>query len=167
MTTRGIPEVPMGLEASHHRFLTDIRQQLIDLRQAQAPLAIPTNFRATGQALSVVLQWTRVTNADYYEILWNGTASLAGANIIDAGNASEYTNYIGIVGIKRFYYVRARKNSGARSLESTVTFATTLAAAAGVTPPVPPPPSHIIVTDQTTGHQIPYALYRPGRNYPE
>lgn len=164
MSSQGILEVPTNplhpsSQDDMRRLLVQMRQSILELRSSLAPINSPTNLRATAQAFSIKVQWTREPNADGYEVLWNSTASLQGAHILDVGNSAEWTDNIGQQNITRFYWVRAyRRSSGTRSAETGPKSATTLASNAGITPPVPPPPSRILIVDQNTGHVIPYSL---------
>jgi hypothetical protein len=158
MTTRGIPEVPLGIEPQLRRHLTDIRQQLLDLRARQAPPDVPTNLNVTAQAFSNLIQFTRSADADYYEILVSNSPDIHQSFVVDIGNSPQWVDHIGAAAVKHFYWVRARKRTGARSIENGPVIATTLGSAIGVIPPVPPPPGHIIVIDQTTGRRIAYTL---------
>lgn len=185
MKPRGLPEVPMPnirviterdakgnvvnthrvaeFTEEHRRFLVDMREQVLQLRQRTAVPDAPTNVKATGQAFSNLVQFTRSGDADYYEILSARTPSLKDPNLQtnSIANSASWVDHVGQTGIKVFYWVRARKNTGATSLEVGPVNATTVASAAGVTPPTPPPPSNIIVTDQSTGRQVPYTLTGP------
>lgn len=160
----GIDEVPtMPLHQANQnnmrRLLTQFRNNILALRSSLAPINPPTNLKVTAQAFGAKIQWTREPNADGYEVLWNTTASLAGAHVLDVGNSAEWTDNVGQVGITRFYWIRAyRKASGVRSQEAGPKSATTLASGAGVAPPVPPPPSRILVIDQRTGQAVPYLI---------
>lgn len=180
MKVRGVPEVPMPkvrtivdkngtvhqvseLTPQHQQFLSDVREQLIQLRQRQAIPDAPTNIKATGQAFSNLVQWTRSSDADYYEVLHSLTPALTDPKLqtTDVGNSAMWLDHVGNNGIQKFYWVRARKRTGASSLEVGPANATTLVSATGVTPPPPPPPSNILVTDQATGRTIPYMLTSP------
>lgn len=180
MKVRGVPELPLPkvriivdkdgtrheiseMTQQHQQFFTDIREQLIQLRQRQAIPDPPTNVKATGQPFQNLVQWTRSSDADYYEVLHSLTPALTDPHLQtnDAGNSAQWQDHIGQSGIKKFYWVRARKRTGASSLEVGPASATTLVSTPGVTPPVPPPPSNILVTDQATGRVIPYTLTSP------
>lgn len=154
MATVGIPEVPMHLDQSTRDLLIALRTQVIKLRSSQVPLPAPTNFKVTAQAFGNILQWTRVPVADYYEVLWSNTANFNGAQVIDVGNSAQWTDPVGQANVTRYYAVRARLNTGARSLNTPTIKNTTLASTPGVAPPVPPPPSKILVIDQSTGHTV-------------
>jgi hypothetical protein len=158
VATVGIPEVPLHLDQATRDLLNSLRTQVIKLRSSQAPLPAPTNFKVTAQAFGNVIQFTRVPVADYYEILWSASPNLNGAQVIDIGNSAQWTDNVGQAGITRYYTVRARLNTGARSLNTQTVKSTTLAAAAGVAPPLPPPPSKVLVIDQATGHVVPLYL---------
>lgn len=180
MTTRGLREVPRPsvrtivdakgvthkvaeFTEEHRNFLVDLREQIIQLRNRQAAIGPPTNPVATAQAFSNLFQWTRTTEADYYEVLHSTTPNINDAQIVDVGNSALWVDHVGNVGIKKFYWVRGRRHTGGASTETGVVSATTLAAATGVTPPLPPPPSDIIIVDRATGRQIPYTLADAGR----
>lgn len=180
MRPRGVPEVPQQqvftitdkngidrqvsiLTPQHQQWMSDVREQLLQIRQRQAVPDAPTNLRATAQALSNLLQWTRSSDADYYEVLAGLTPALnqSGLQTIDVGNSAQYLDHVGQSAIQKFYWVRARKRTGASSLEVGPVNATTLISTVGVTPPVPPPPSNILVHDQSTGRVIAYTLSSP------
>jgi len=177
MTTRGVYEVPINKvkvtvdwekrkvtvdDKPLHDFLVDLRETVVQLRATQAPLPVPTNFRGTALAFAALLEWTRVQGADYYEILWNSTPTLITATVQGVADSQRWIDNVGQTGIKRFYWVRARKFTGAKSAEAGSVAVTTLAAAAGVAPVAPPPPGHVIVTDSTSGHivYVPYTRFR-------
>lgn len=153
MPTRGVPEVPMvhGMTTQHRRFLQDLRESVIDLRQNQAPLAPPTNVRVTPQSFGNLVQWTRSTGADYFEVLWNTSASVINSQVVDVGDSAQWQDVIGQSGVKRYYWVRAHKRTGARSLEAGPGIGTSLAAGTGVNPPTPPPPGRSQAIDERTG----------------
>lgn len=180
MKVRGVPELPLQsirtiidskgvthriseFTPQHQQFLSDVREQLLQLRQRQAIPDAPTNVKATGQAFSNLVQWTRSGDADYYEVLHALTPALTDPHlqITDVGNSALWVDHIGNNGITKFYWVRARKRTGASSLEVGPASAITLIAATGVTPPPPPPPANILVTDQATGRVIAYGLTSP------
>jgi hypothetical protein len=160
--TRGIPEVPLGVEPQLRRFLTDVREVLLDLRKSQQQPATPTNFKVTPQAFGNLLQWTPVAGADYHVILWNTKPSLVDAIVavgIVAG--SQYFDYVGQAGVTRWYWLRAHKFvSNLRSLETSAQSGTTLAAGTAVAPPTPPPQSSAIVQNQRTGGREPLRQIR-------
>lgn len=157
---RGIPEVPLDptdpkSAEQVRQFLRDIRQAVVDLRGPKSPPTVPTNFKVTPLAFGNLLQWTRGVNADGTEVLWNSTASLAGAVVIDAGSGNQHVDYVGNSGIKRFYWVRSYDaHAPVRSIEAGPLAGTTLASGTGVTPPAPPPTGGQIVTDVTTGELV-------------
>lgn len=161
MNTRHIPEVPRHLDAATQDLLVAMRETIIQLRNTQAPLSSPTNFKVTPLAFANLLQWTRVINANYYEVLWNTTPNLATANVQGVGDSPSWVDHVGNAGITRYYWVRARKFTGAASVEAGALTGTTLASATGVTPPAPPPAGQIIVVDKSTGHQT-YYIPIPG-----
>ncbi len=148
----------MNVDSNLRQFLDTMRTQVIKLRSTQSPLPTPTNVRVTPQSFANLIQWTRVPTADFYEVLWSATANVQQANIVDVGNSAQWTDNVGQSAIKRWYWVRARLNTGARSLNSPAVIGTTLASGTGVTPPIPPPPSKIIVIDTQTGNRLPYTL---------
>lgn len=177
MKPRGVPELPRQsirtivdakgvthriseFTPQHQQFLSDVREQLLQLRQRQAIPDAPTNVKATGQAFSNLVQWTRSADADYYEVLHALTPSLTDPHLqtTDAGNSALWTDHVGQNNVKKFYWVRARKRTGASSLETGPANATTVASTVGVTPPVPPPASNILVLDRATGRVLPYSL---------
>lgn len=148
------------LTPQHQQLFVDMREQILQMRQRLTVPDAPTNMRATGQALSILIQFTRSADADYFEVLHSLTASLKSPNVqtTDIANSAEWVDHVGNNGIQKWYWIRARKMTGAASLTVGPVTATTLAAAAGVTPPTPPPPSNILVLDSSTGRVIPYTL---------
>lgn len=159
--TRGIGDIPLDLPPQHYRVLSDMREQLVELRGTLAPPATPGNFAVTPQAFSNLVQWSRVNDADFYEVRHGFSANAGDATVIvqDVGSSQQWVDHVGNNGITKFYWVRAAKLTGARSQWTTTLSGTTLTSATGVTPPNPPPP-RIIVTDQTTGQRIPYEIAR-------
>lgn len=174
---RGIQEVPQQstirivgkdgtvhnvsvLTPQHQQFMVDMREQVLQMRQRLTIPDIPTNLRATGQAFSNLIQWTRSSDADYYEVEHSLTPSLSDPQlqITAVGNSAQWVDHVGNSGIKKYYWVRARKYTGATSREAGPANATTVVSATGVTPPPPPPPANILVRDATTGRVIPYTL---------
>lgn len=153
------------LDPQLRRVLSDMREQVLQLRQRLTVPSGPSNLKATAQALSNLIQWTRSSDADYYEVLHATTPSLLDPNLqtTDVGNSAMWLDHVGQSAITKFYWIRGRKRTGSTSLEIGPVSATTLVSTAGVTPPVPPPPSDIIVIDKTTGRQIPYTLSGPRR----
>jgi len=165
MKPRGIPEVPLtGWPSNQHRdLIINLREQLLQLRQRQAVPDAPTNLKGTAQAFSALIQFTRSADADYYEVLHAIKPNLTDPSVtsVDIGNSASWVHQVGNVGIANFYWVRARKTTGASSLEVGPIAVTTLGSAAGVTPPAPPPPANILVLDKSTGRVIPYELAGP------
>lgn len=159
--SRGIPEVPMGLEQGLRRHLQDMREVVIQLRENMAPPTVPSNLKVTAQAFSNLVQWTRSVNADFFEVLWGTTPNLQQANIVNVGNSAQWVDQVGNVGIQRFYWVRAAKNTGPRSLEAGPQSGTTLASNAGVTPPAPPPPSQEVVKQPQFNRPVPRGFNTP------
>lgn len=149
-----------------YQVLSDIREQVLQTRQRLAVPDPPTNFKATAQSLSILLQWTRSGDADYYEVLKAFTPSTSDPHlqVIDVGNSASYADNIGSAAIKTYYWVRARKVTGAASLTMGPQSATTVAPTTGVPQPTPPPASSILVVDTSTGRVIPYVLADP-RSY--
>lgn len=177
---RGVPEVPQQsirvitgkdgtvhrvseLTPQHQQFFVDIREQLLQLRQRQAVPDPITNLKATGQAFSNLIQFTRSADADYYQVLHALTPSLLDPllQITDIGNSALWVDHVGQNSIQKFYWVRARKRTGPTSLEAGPVNATTVASGTGVTPPPPPPPGNILVIDQSTGRRSYYTLGGP------
>jgi hypothetical protein len=136
--------------------LQDLRQVVVGLRESIVPPTVPTNLQVTAQAFANLVQWTRSINADFYEVLWSSTPNIGAAIIVNVGNSAQWTDPVGQSAITRFYWVRAGKNTGARSEEVGFKSATTLASGTGVTPPKPPPPSQNQALNQRTGRIEPY-----------
>jgi len=155
----GVREVPQGVDDELRGFLEDLRRNVVAIRTNQSPITSPTNFKVTPLPFGNLLQWTRTVNADYYEVLWNTNPTLQNANIQGVGDSAQHVDQVGNSGIKRFYWLRARKYTGSASGLTGPLSGVTLAATPGVTPPTPPPPSHIFVVDTTTGHSIIYVPF--------
>lgn len=147
----GIPEIPMGVDRQTRRTLIDMRRVLINLRGQNAPPSNPSNVKVTAQAFGNLVQWTRGLNSDFHEVLWNTTSSIAGAHVVNVGDSAEWKDSIGQSGITKFYWVRAAKANGARSVEIAGGSATTLASNVGVNQPAPPPQSQSQYTNLQTG----------------
>ncbi len=159
---RGVPEVPFGIKDPQ------VRQHLIDMRECVktlmgtlAPPAVPSNAKVTAQPLGNLVQWTRGISSDYHELLVSSTPSTQKAQVVDVGNSASYFDNIGDTGIQRFYWIRSRKFTGARSLNVFAGKGTTLASTATVTPPIAPPSSQIQALNTQTGHIEP--ITQPGR----
>ena len=167
---RGIPEVPMFptrkivdrngvthevLDASVanqlRRHLTDMRQVVLAMRNQQVVPAPPTNLACTPEAFGNTIVWTRSAGADFHEVLWNTQPTVKGATVVPVGDAQQWFDSVGKNGILRYYWVRARKNTGQRSLEAGPVSGTTLAAGTAVNPPKLPPISKQTVIYGPTG----------------
>lgn len=159
--SRGVPEVPMGIEQGLRRHLVDMREIVIQLRESLSPPTVPSNLKVTPQAFSNLVQWTRSLNADFFEVLWSSTPNLQQANIVNVGNSAQWVDQVGNSGITRYYWVRAAKNTGPRSLEIGAATGTTLASGAGVTPPPPPPASQQIVKQPQFNRPVPRGFNQP------
>lgn len=161
MKPRNIPEVPTHLDngPQHRALLVAMREQIHQLTGRLAIPQPPTNVVATAQAFQNLIQWTKSTDADYYEVMSSATPNQQDHSsvIVDVGDSAQYQDRIGN-NVTRYYWIRARKLTGATSNWSSMVTATALGSAAGVTPPTPPPPGNIIVQDQVTGRQIAYQL---------
>ena len=163
---KGIGEVPMELGKCTHcgasvamsdgmrSFLTQVKQGADNLQRAKGPLNTPTNVQVTPQAFSNMIQFTRPPQSDFFEILWNTTPNLSGAQIAGTSTSNQYVDYVGQAGVKRFYWVRARNYQGGKSIESTPIAATTLAAGTSVPFPHPPPAGQVQAVYVTKGRLI-------------
>jgi hypothetical protein len=166
--TRGIPEVPLlgtrkitdGKGNTHvvladspqlRSFLTNMREMVLQLRDSQNPPGLPSNLVVTPQAFSNLVQWSRGVDADYHEVLWNTTPTVINATVVNVANSAQWTDNVGQSGVKRYYWVRAHKDTGARSVEVGPIAGTTLAAGSGVAPPKPPPQGVQQVLNTRTG----------------
>lgn len=156
---KGIPEIPMdpNMHPQTRRALMAIREELLNARRLRAPLGQPTNFTVTAEDRSNFLQFTRPTNADVLEILWNSTPDFNTAQVLGISSSNQYTDYIGQVGVKRFYWVRARNYQGGMSENPAgPQSGTTLAVGSVVNPPNPPPPGQQQHQNQGGGGQREY-----------
>jgi plastocyanin len=171
---RGIGEVPTEVvsltkdsqgnvkvnSSQLRRFLVDVREQVLQLRQRTSLPGSPTNLRATAQSFQNLVQWSRTADADYYEVVSALKPNLSDPSAVttDVGNSVSWTDNVGNHSITKYYWVRARKLTGSSSPNVGPVSATTLAAGTGVTPPSPPPPAQILVLDRISGRVIPYVL---------
>jgi hypothetical protein len=157
ISPRGVPEVPMlpDLHPQVRRFLVDLRQSVLNLRPSQAPLLAPTNLTVTPQDRSNLILFTRSANADYFEILWNSTPNLNGAQVLNITTSNQYHDWIGQVGVARYYWVRARYFSNSQIISPNVgpVSGTTLAVGTAVNFPNLPPPS------QQQSRNLPHGYY--------
>jgi len=159
---RGLPEVPFGIkDPQMRRWAIDIHECVKTMMGTLAPPAVPSNAKVTAQPLGNLVQWTRGISSDYHELLISSTPSTANAQVIDVGDSAQYFDNVGDTGVNRFYWIRSRKFTGARSLNVFAGNGTTLASTATVTPPTPPPSSQIQAKNQQTGHVEP--ITQPGR----
>lgn len=150
---RGLPEVPMGIsDPQMRRWAVDMRECVKSLVGTFSPPSPPTNVKVTPQAFGNLIQWTRGLNSDYHEVLIGSTPNIGAAVVQGVGNSAQYFDQVGQVGIKRFYWVRAHKNTGARSPEVATGAATTLASGTGVNPPPAPPATQDPARNTRTGH---------------
>lgn len=150
-TRRGIREVPSDMPPHWRNFLTDVRQALTDTYNPKQGLITPTNFRGTALAQAAHLQWTR-SNGDYYEVLWSETADVTHANIVDVGDSAQWTDPVGNAAHARWYWVRAARFHGEKSIEAGPVKITTLAAGTNVAVPTPPPASTTVTKNPTSGN---------------
>ena len=159
---RGVPEVPFGIaDPQHRQFLIDLRECVKSLMGTLAPPTPPSNPKVTAQPLGNLVQWTRGISSDYHELLVSSTPNIQNAQVIDVGNSPQYLDSVGDKNIQRFYWIRSRKFTGARSRNIFVGKSTTLDSTSLVTPPTPPPSSQIQVDNTQTGHIEP--ITQPGR----
>jgi hypothetical protein len=142
--------------------LMDVYQTVLSLRGAQEPPKAPPNFNATPLPGGNLLQWT-VTDADYYQILWSASPSIAGAQQAFSGQGNQYSDIFGAPNITRWYWIYAWKNNGQRS----TTPAGPLSSVSGVlttpvTPPTPPTPGVPQVKDPRVNYPVPRGPIRTG-----
>lgn len=162
---RRIPEVPTSVKDPNELLdlLREMRQAIVAARGPLHTPGPPTNFKATPLAGSILLQWSRGVNADGTEVLWNTSPTLNGAFTVDVGGSSQYNDYVGAGGVKRYYWVssydsHAPAGTPASSLTVGPLVATSLAAGSGATPPQPPPQGVM-----STNPQLGYPVDRYGR----
>ena len=149
--SRGIRQIPIGIDMQTRLVLQDMKAEIERMRSSQAPPDVPSNLKVTPQAFSNLVQWTRSTTADFFEVLWSPTPNLSQATVVNVGNSQQWSDQVGNTGVQRWYWVRSRKNSGSRSLEVGPQKGTTLASNAGVTPPTPPVDGQRRVLNRLTG----------------
>lgn len=162
---RRIPEVPTSVKDPNELLdlLREMRQALVDARGPTHTPGAPTNFKVTPLAGAILLQWSRGENADGTEILWNTSPTLNGALTVDVAGSSQYTDYVGAGGVKRFYWLASYDShapAGSPSLSSVIgpLSTTSLASGSGATPPAPPPQGVM-----STNIRIGYPIDRYGR----
>jgi hypothetical protein len=155
--------VSSPIDPNELNLLTNMRQQVTQLTARLAIPDPPTNLKATAQAFANFIQFSRSGDADYYEITMALKPNLNDPSVVikDIGNSNSYSDQIGNVGITKYYWVRARKMTGASSIQVGPVKATTLASATGSNQPNPPAAGNILVLDASTGTLLPYTLSSP------
>jgi hypothetical protein len=143
---RALPEVPAHLDSATRIFLTQMRNAVIDMQKGATPPDAVTNLRAIPIAGGVIIQFTRPLNADSYTLYWNKLPEIGSATPVDIGAAAQYQDNIGDGGVRRYYFIKA-KRSGMESLPAGPVTATSLALNTPAVVPDPPPPSTNLVTD--------------------
>jgi hypothetical protein len=136
---RRLPEVPSHLDVQTRRFLSELRSSVAEMQGSLTPPRPPSNLRATGQAGSILIQFTR-SDGETYAIYWNTLPRLDGATKVDVGNSVSWSHNVGQGGVTRYYWVTARRGT-LESAEIGPVSAVTAALGATVAPPPPPPAS--------------------------
>jgi len=143
--TQKIPEVPMDphISPQHRSWMVEVRKAIEQLRGQNAPPGLPSNLKVTPQSFGNLIQWSRGTNADYHEVLWNTVPTVTTAQVVPVSDAAQWVDNVGQSGVKRWYWVRGVKQVALHAVTRTVEVGpiagTTLAAGTGVAPPTPPP----------------------------
>lgn len=143
--TQKIPEIPMepGMSDQMRRVLVEMRKAIEQVRGQNAPPGLPSNLKVTPQSFGNKIQWSRGTNADFHEVLWNTVPTVTTAQVIPVSNAAEWTDNVGQSNVKRYYWVRGVKQVALHAVTRTIEVGpiagTTLASGTGVAPPTPPP----------------------------
>lgn len=153
-TRRGIREIPNDMPPHWRNVLTDMRQAILDTYGPKQGLIAPTNFVGTPLAQANLVQWTR-SNGDYYEVMWNETADIITAHIVDVGDSGQWHDLVGNAAHTRWYWVRAARFHGEKSTEAGPVKLTTLAAGSNVATPAPPPASTGITINPMSGNLNP------------
>jgi hypothetical protein len=154
--TRGIPQVPIVgkiPDGTLRSVLVALRQNvsaLVGQQQAPAPV---TGLKATGLALSNLVQWS-TSNAGSYIVYWSTKSNInpEQGNPVNVGNSSQYADPVGAPNVARWYWVRSFNPSTQQysGFVGPVT-ATTKASTSTTPPPVAPPTADVIVVDAQTG----------------
>jgi hypothetical protein len=153
MIPQKIDSVPMNIDPALRAFLQSIRNAVVSLQSTVVPPDPISNLKATPKAGGNIIQFTR-SNGDAYILYFNTIPQLNGARRIDLGLAAEYTDEIGAEGIKRYYWIKAKKGQTESSFVGPVT-ATSLALGAAITPPDPPPATqNPIRSDETRNVEV-------------
>ena len=152
---QGVSEVPLHIDPQLRQFLLQVRQQLVSTSGPQKPPAVPSNVTATALPLAILIQWSRGDAGDGHEVLWNTTANAATAHVVDVGNSAQWTDFIGVAGVARFYWVRSYTLAGIRSRESNSVTATSQTTAGAGATPTPPIASQKMVKELATGRLVP------------
>lgn len=149
----GIPEAPHDLPWHWREAWNAMRNAILELRPSQIPPTPPTNVTVTPMAGGNLVQFTR-SDGDQYVLYWNDIPSVNGSIRIDLGQANEYLHEIGAVGVRIYYWIKAKKGQ-MESVLSGVKTGTTLALGTVVVPPEPPAASEFPVTSDETGEILP------------
>ena len=141
------------------QFLSEVRKSIEQLRGQTSSPGLPSNLKVTPQAFGNLIQWSRGTGADFHEVLWNTTPTTLNANVVPVQNAAQWNDNVGQVGVKRWYWVRAVKQTALHAVTRTIELGpiagTTLASGAGVAPPSPPAPGVNQALNERTGGREP------------
>jgi len=140
-------------------FMVELRKSIVQLQGQIASPGMPSNLKVTPQAFGNLIQWSRGTGADFHEVLWNTSPTVINANVVPVQNAAQWADNVGKNGIKRWYWVRAVKQTALHAVTRTTELGpiagTTLASGSAVTPPTPPAPGVNQVLNQRTGGREP------------
>lgn len=161
--TIGGKKVTSPIDPQEFNLLNDMRQQVQQLTARMAIPDPPKNLKATAQAFTVQVQFSRSGDADYYEILsaLKPNTQDPSVRITDIGNSNSWVDNVGQPTITKYYWVRARKSTGSSSLIIGPVKATTLASGTSAAQPSPPPAGNILVTNLETGQTAAYTLAGP------
>jgi len=135
---QNIRPVPITGEWTGLRMLLqDMRTALLSLQSSVMPPSPITNLKATGKAGGAIIQFTR-SDADSYILYTNTVPEIGTAVRVDIGLANEYSDDIGAGSVKKYYWVKAKKNQIESTLVGPVN-ATSLALGSSISFPTPPP----------------------------
>jgi len=149
-----ISEIPSQMDwKTLRKILVEMRSGIHSVAAVTDPPRPVKNLTATAMAGSILIMFTR-TDGDNYVLYWNTTPSLNGSTRIELGNRGEYTDNIGDAGIKRYYFVRAKKRNGMESSIVGPVFATSLALNITITPPTRPPAVDEFVRSDEVGYPV-------------
>lgn len=161
MANQNIGEVPSNIPVEHRRFLTQLRNAVVQMQGQTQPPAGPTNFIVTPIAGGNVIQFTREVSADNTVLYSSPTASLNDAGLhANLGYSTSYTDNVGQGSVTKYYWLRSYRGPTQGAIVGPVK-GTTLALGTSTTLPANPPESSLSVTNSQTGNTIQPAVSGP------